>query len=376
MKAKEIFQHLLDHSLGIYEQTCDGWIAGDPEKEVKKIGTCFKLTAELIAKAKAENIDMIITHELTFARGDDRDTAERIDRKKWELLDGSGLVVYRFHDHAHHSEPNYIHAGLIKAIGLNIAHQYPREQLGICRYVLEEELSIAEIATLIQEKLGAEFVRVVGDASIPVKTVCLGLGGVTFTQINQLVEQECDLLISGEVGEICALEYVRDACYFGEKKAVILIGHFSAESMGMRLLAEYLNENLIPTVYLHSGEVYAKPSSCSMSKSHQKSKKLLVVISTLASLIFVGPFSLFFGILGLMLLCFMKYVWSIECIAMILSGISFLVAPILWLVGIILSIIFRKKGKYKANYLIQLLPLATVSSGFCVMAISMFLESI
>ena len=43
MKAKEIFQYLLENSLGIREQTCDGLIAGDPEKEVEKIATCFKL---------------------------------------------------------------------------------------------------------------------------------------------------------------------------------------------------------------------------------------------------------------------------------------------------------------------------------------------
>ena len=66
MKAKEIFSYLLDRSPTVWEQTCDGLVAGDPEKEVKKLGTCFKLTAELIERAWKEQIDMIISHEPTF----------------------------------------------------------------------------------------------------------------------------------------------------------------------------------------------------------------------------------------------------------------------------------------------------------------------
>ena len=258
MKAKEIYQYLLDGSIEQLETTCDGLIAGDSDKEVSKVATCFKLTAELIDKAWTEGVDMIITHEPTFARGDFRETAERIDLQKWALLDKSGLVVYRFHNHAHHSDPDYIHAGFIRALDLKIAHQYPLESLGVCRYDLEKPLSVVQIAKRIEEKLGAEFVRVVGDTAMQVKTLALGLGSVGFTQINLLVEKKCDVFITGEVGEVCTLEYVRDACYFGEKKAVILFGHFSAEYEGMRLLAEEMNKNLIPTVYLDSGEVYSK----------------------------------------------------------------------------------------------------------------------
>ena len=258
MKAQDVFNYLLEHSIEIWEKTCDGLIAGNPQKEVKKIATCFKLTSELIEKAHNEKVDMIITHEPTFACGDHSDTPARIDIKKRELLENSGIVVYRFHDHAHNSDPDYIHAGFIRALDLKIAHQYPLESLGVCRYDLEKPLSVVQIAKRIEEKLGAEFVRVVGDTAMQVKTLALGLGSVGFTQINLLVEKKCDVFITGEVGEVCTLEYVRDACYFGEKKAVILFGHFSAEYEGMRLLAEEMNKNLIPTVYLDSGEVYSK----------------------------------------------------------------------------------------------------------------------
>ena len=106
--------------------------------------------------------------------------------------------------------------------------------------------------------MGIDFIRVVGDTEALIKTLCLGLGAVGFDQINKLFDPGCDVLITGEVGEVCIAEYVRDACFFGEKKALIILGHFSSEYAGMRLLAHQLDKQLIPTEYLHSGEVYSK----------------------------------------------------------------------------------------------------------------------
>lgn len=256
MKAKEIFQILLNGANTIREQTCDGLIAGDENKTVHKIATCFKLTAEVLDKAMESNVDMIITHEPTFSQSDDRQFANEIDLKKWEMLDSSGIVLYRFHDHAHDTEPDYIHAGFIKAIDLKIKHKYERESLGICRYELAESVTTRELAVRIKEKLGVEFVRIVGMADEAVKTVCLGLGSVGYNQIEKLINPGCDLFITGEVGEVCIDEFIRDACYFGEKKSILVLGHYSSEYAGMRLLAETMNEKILPTVFLEGGEVY------------------------------------------------------------------------------------------------------------------------
>lgn len=258
MKANEIYQHLLDSAIEKWEVTCDGWIAGDPNKSVSKVATCFKLTAELIAKAAAEGVDMIITHEPTFARGDLRENATLVDLKKWELLDKSGITVYRFHDHAHNSAPDYIHAGFMQALGVQVFHKYPNESLGVCRYDVADNFTVASLAKRIEERLGVDFVRVVGDENVVVKTLCLGLGAVGFDQIYKLFDPGCDVFITGEVGEVCDCEYVRDACYFGEKKAIILLGHYSSEYAGMRFLAEKMNQNLISTVFLAGGEVYRR----------------------------------------------------------------------------------------------------------------------
>lgn len=256
MTAKEIFDWLIQGAIEPLEPTCDCLIAGDSFKTVAKAATCFKLTAQVLCDAINRGVDMIITHDPTFSRADAYEDANPTDLKKWKLLCDSGITVYRFHDHAHHSDPDYIHAGFIRDLDLSIQYQYPRESLGVCRYELSEPQTVMSIARKIQDKLGIDLIRIVGNHNTSVKTVCLGLGSVGLKQIEILHQPGCDLFITGEVGEVCACEYIRDACFFEDQKAVLILGHYGAEFSGMRYLAEVLDKKLIPTEYLDCGEVY------------------------------------------------------------------------------------------------------------------------
>ena len=237
--AKQIFERLLEQSIDRWEVTCDGLIAGDENKPVARIGTCFKLTAALIEEAKERKIDMIITHEPTFGGGDRR-------------ADAFGLDVAN----AHHSMPDYIHAGFIDRLQLPIAKKYDNESLGISRYELLEPTTTRRLAERIKERMSNPLVRAVGNVDAPVKTVCLGLGSVGLKQFHYLIDPGCDLFITGEAGEVRICEYVRDACHFGYQKSVLLLGHFTSEYEGMRLLAEKLTANGFCAEYLHGGEVF------------------------------------------------------------------------------------------------------------------------
>jgi len=256
MKAREIFARLLEQAVQRWEVTCDGLIAGDENKSVVRIGTCFKLTAELIEQAKARSIDMIITHEPTFGCGDLREKAFGTDLEKWKLLDESGIVVYRFHDHAHNTVPDYIHAGFIERLQLPIAKKYENESLGVSRYELSEPTTTRKLATHIKACMSDPLIRAVGDVDAPVKTICLGLGSVGLKQFHYLLDPGCDLFITGEAGEVSVCGYVRDACYFGNRKSVLLLGQFTSEYEGMRLLADKLTADGFCAEYLHSGEVF------------------------------------------------------------------------------------------------------------------------
>ena len=108
MKAFEIYNHLIQSSLKIWqEDTCDGLIVGDPNNEVRKIATCFKLTMALVDRAVAEGVDMVITHEPTFSREDPcTEYKYKLDKQRLQKLQESGLTVDRYHDQAHDREPD------------------------------------------------------------------------------------------------------------------------------------------------------------------------------------------------------------------------------------------------------------------------------
>ena len=188
MTAQVIFEQLLSGAKEILSPTCDRRIVGDPNKEVKKIGVCFKLTAALIRQAMEQGIDLIITHEPTFSQSDKRENATALDMKKWALLEESGLTVYRFHDHAHHRAADYIHEGFLQALELKIRHKYPNDSIGICRYELDEPLTTRQLAERIRARLGIEFVRIVGRDDFPLRTIGLGLGCVGIDQVKILFE--------------------------------------------------------------------------------------------------------------------------------------------------------------------------------------------
>lgn len=102
-----------------------------------------------------------------------------------------------------------------------------------------------------------------------------------------------------------------------------------------------------------------------------KLKKILGIISNIVSLVFVTPFSFYFGVLGLLLLSSTDFTWSFLCIIQTISSALFICAPLSCILGIILSVIFRKKGNYKNSYLIQLLPFMLVLLGIFVMVTTM-----
>lgn len=256
MTAKEIFDTLISGAISPMSPTCDKLILGDADREVKKAATCFKLTAEVLAEAIRQGIDLIITHEPSFSVGDEPDGTRFADTKKWEMLRESNITLYRFHDHAHHTEPDYIHEGFIRKLGLSIKRKYANDSFAVSRYELSEPIHILELAKNIKEKINVESLRVVGSTDVTVKTVCLGLGAVGSAQFELLHTKDCDLFITGEAGEVCACEIVRDMCFFGENKAMFLLGHYGAEYAGMEYLAERMNSEMLPTVFIDGGEVY------------------------------------------------------------------------------------------------------------------------
>ena len=84
MNAKELMDELfLMDTMADYTHTRDIFVAGDPEKKIKKVGVCMFSSVDVIREAMKWGCDLLIPHESTFInRGDKTDTDPMINAKK------------------------------------------------------------------------------------------------------------------------------------------------------------------------------------------------------------------------------------------------------------------------------------------------------
>lgn len=248
--------------------TRDKILYGNPDQECRKIVTSCWATTDVIKKAQEIGANLIITHEALFwNHGDHTDWLENnaVFKKKKQLLDESGIVVWRDHDYIHSGIPmedgtykDGIWYGVMKALGWE---EYlignPQRPMN---YLLPE-IKAYDLALQMAESLNMNAIRIIGDPNTPVKKVWFieHILGNNNEQIKRVDEEGIDLMIPLECIDFTLSEYVRDSQMNGMPKAIFALGHFNAEEYGMKYMTEYLKDALgedIPAVFIQSGDMY------------------------------------------------------------------------------------------------------------------------
>jgi putative NIF3 family GTP cyclohydrolase 1 type 2 len=222
------------------EDSVDTAKSGDPSQAVTGIVTTFIATCQVIERAIELGANLIITHEPTYYNHRDEVAwlkGDPVYAHKRDMLEGNGIVVWRFHDYWHMHRPDGITTGVLKQLGWE-SYVDP-DQRGLCTV---PATSLSELVALIRERLGIDLVRVTGDPSMTCRGVALIVGAVPGEmQVEILGQEGVDVLVCGESQEWTACEYVRDAACSGVHKALIVLGHANSEEPGMKWLVEWLH---------------------------------------------------------------------------------------------------------------------------------------
>lgn len=190
--------------------------------EVKKIGSTFMATVDVIKEAAAQGVNFIITHEPTWFNG--------IDRTDWVEEDPGQAEFWK-------------HFGQI--------YQIPKTTL-------------KDLAAFFREKAGMDVIQLVGNPDMPVERVSvlvgggsLGLGREEMPMI-QMFRENLDVAICGDITEWTLSAYVRDAAMLGFNKGMLVLGHERTEEWGMKHLTTWLESisDGIPAVFLDAGEPF------------------------------------------------------------------------------------------------------------------------
>jgi putative NIF3 family GTP cyclohydrolase 1 type 2 len=236
--------------------TVDTFKAGSPDTEVKGIATTGMATFDALKRAAAAGRNFVITHEPTFYNHLDQTSALEADlvyQAKQRFIRDQGLVVHRFHDHAHALKPDPLVVGSARTLGLT-AYASPTER-GI--YVVPET-TLRALAAQFARRLGDHAMRVVGNPDVRVSRISISPGYSTpaFTP-------GIDVSVGGEIAEGGGnAEYALDAAALGQRKGLILLGHMMSEDWGMREVADWLKTFItgVPIDWIATGEPFSAPA--------------------------------------------------------------------------------------------------------------------
>ncbi len=219
------------------EQTVDDFKSGDPSSNITGIATTFLANLDVLKRAKAKGLNMVITHEPTFYNHFDekeRYGDDPVLQAKLKFIEENDMVIWRFHDHWHRTTPDGIYEGIVN----KMKWQGYRQEFN--RFIVPE-ISLGDLASQLKEVFDARAIRVIGDPEMKLKNVALVLGAPgSMAQITVLRRDDVEVLIGGEAPEWETVEYVRDAISAGMNKAMVFLGHAISEEAGMEYCATWL----------------------------------------------------------------------------------------------------------------------------------------
>ncbi len=273
MKISEIIE--------ICKKNCEGWgkidenttrdkvLYGDTDKECTGIVTTIYPSINVIKKAHQLGANFIISHEACFwNHGDHTDWLydNNTFQYKKQLLDETGITVWRDHDYIHSGvwhDGRYVDGiffGLTKELGWL---DYVQGDTARPHLYKIPKTPVQDLAQYVMEKLNLNGLKTMGDMEGTSEIVYIPghiIGGVDNKELSTIEENNVDTVLAMEITDFTVAIYVRDSAMAGRNKRVLAAGHFNIEEPGMKWLAEEHLPDLLPGIdinFVQAGDSYS-----------------------------------------------------------------------------------------------------------------------
>ena len=261
MTANDIHEYLLSHAPWVDRtDTVDTFKAGDPQREVRRVGVGWMATMANLQAAHELGCELFITHEPTFWEHAAPETFYRsrepgLTKARW--LAETGLVVLRAHDSWDRWPELGIRDSWARGLGLNEFLGEDDERWHAVYAI--EPTTLEAFARQIAERLlplGEDSVRVMGDPARIVSRPAVGVG---------CAGPDADTVALGaDVLIVC----YDGAWYWSTRErlvelgaALIVVEHGTTEMWGMESLAAHLGQQF-PTLEVHYLDHHDRPWTC------------------------------------------------------------------------------------------------------------------
>ncbi|SHF84070.1 Putative GTP cyclohydrolase 1 type 2, NIF3 family [Mariniphaga anaerophila] len=247
---EDVVTRIKDHvTCNWSDETVDTFKAGNPKTKINSITVCMFADMQVLKKAVELGSNFIITHEPIFYNHLDETGSYSNDpvfNEKMEFIKKHNLVIFRFHDHIHRTDPDGIRAGMIRKLDLE---KYSDN--GSRTFFHLPEQTLEDYSAELKEKLNLETVRIIGNPDMKFTKLAIMAGAPGGQRhIEMLGNDKMEVLLAGEAREWETYLYMNDAVQQGRNKAIIFIGHTKSEEAGMKYCAEWL-EKFVTEVPIH-----------------------------------------------------------------------------------------------------------------------------
>ena len=263
MTVAELFEHFLSRAPWVNRSaTPDAIEAGDPNREVRRIGVGWSACAPNLRAAAADGCDLFITHEPCFCefwepdlRFRDTDWGELRTR----ILEENGMALFALHDTWDRFPRWGIRDSWVAHLGFSEDDVIARRDYGASDQLLGlyrvGRTTVDGFARHVAERvreLGMDGVIVMGDGAHPVERVAIGVGCGIPEQ--QMLDLGADVLV--QVFDRAFQTFSRlPLLDLGAN--LIVLEHGVTEMPGMASMARYINEvfpDLTATFYRHEAD--------------------------------------------------------------------------------------------------------------------------
>lgn len=276
MKHREVIEKILAYHPHIPDyKGCDDYKCGNPEDECTGIVTALVPTVDVIRKTAELGANLLIIHEPTFYTSQDgpgwfEPFANEVYEEKKKLLDETGITIWRDHDHMHCHQPDGIFTGVLKYLGWDKNARVDTSFGGFAHFITEiPETTVGAVCRHLIDTLELNGLRYIGNPKAKISRIAfvghlypnpmLDANGEYSVRLIKTLEEDVDMIIPGEIIEWTVLSYIRDAVQQGRAKAMVNIGHFNWEELGMKYTRQWLAElleNKLPVTYVPAGDAY------------------------------------------------------------------------------------------------------------------------
>lgn len=219
-------------------------VSPDTSAEVKKVLLALDATHEVIAYAKNNGFDTVVTHHPMLFKGAKSVTQDSLSGRRILSAVMSGISVISLHTRMDAGEGG-VNDALAQSIGFNPTESFGDEEApALGRIAVTDGLSGEELAVLVKEKLGCSAVRVTGDTSKTIRRIGF-CGGDGKDFLTPALHAGCDAYITGDSGYNMAEDAAEEGLL------TIEVGHYHSEAPVLVPLAKLIEEftGITPEIY-------------------------------------------------------------------------------------------------------------------------------